>query len=38
MECAEKKSEEAAAREMGVDNKMIREWCKQRGVIVQAAV
>ena len=38
MECAEKKSKEAAAREMGVDNKMIREWCKQRGVIAQAAV
>ena len=30
VECAEKKSKEAAAREMGVDSKRIREWCKQK--------
>ena len=30
VECAEKKSKEAAAREMGVDGKRIREWCKQK--------
>ena len=33
MECAEKKSKEAAAREMGVDSKMIREWCKQKQML-----
>ena len=30
--CA-KKSKEAAAREMGVDSKRIREWCKQKQVL-----
>ena len=30
VECAEKKSKEAAAWEMGVDSKRIREWCKQK--------
>ena len=29
VECAEKKSKEAAAREMGMDSKMIHEWRKQ---------
>ena len=33
VECAEKKSKEAAAREMGVDSKMIREWCKQKQML-----
>ena len=28
VECAEKKSKEAAVREMGVDCKRIHEWCK----------
>ena len=27
VECVEKKNEEAAAREMGVDSKRIRKWC-----------
>ena len=30
VECAEKKSKAAAAREMSVDNKRIREWCNQK--------
>ena len=30
VECAEKKSKLAAAREMGVDGKQIRQWCKQK--------
>ena len=33
VECAEKKSKEAAVREMGVDSKRIREWCKQKQVL-----
>ena len=33
VECGEKKSKEAAAREMGVDSKMIREWCKQKQIL-----
>ena len=33
VECAEKKSKEAAAREMGVDSKMIHEWCKQKQML-----
>ena len=33
VECAEKKGKEAAAREMGVDSKMIREWCKQKQML-----
>ena len=33
VECAEKKSKEAAAREMGVDSKRIREWYKQKEVL-----
>ena len=33
VECAEKKSKEAAAREMGVDSKRIREWCKQKQML-----
>ena len=32
-ECAEKKSKEAAVREMGVDSKMIRNWCKQKQML-----
>ena len=33
MECAEKKSKEAAAREMSVDSKIIRKWCKQKQML-----
>ena len=33
MECAEKKSKEATAREMGVDSKRIHEWCKQKQML-----
>ena len=33
VECAEKKSKEAAVREMGVDSKMIHEWCKQKQML-----
>ena len=34
VECAEKTTKEAAAREMGVDSKRICEWCKQKEVLV----
>ena len=33
VECAEKKSKEATAREMGVDSKRIRKWCKQKQML-----
>ena len=33
VECAEKKSKKAAAREMGVDSKRIHEWCKQKQML-----
>ena len=33
-ECAEKKTKKAAVRDMGMDNKRIREWCKQKEVLV----
>ena len=33
VECAEKKSKEAAVREMGVDSKRINKWCKQKQML-----
>ena len=34
VEYAEKTTKKAAAREMGVGTKRIREWCKQKEVLV----
>ena len=34
VETAEKKSKDAAARELGVDAKRIREWCSQKDKLV----
>ena len=33
VECAEKTSKEAAARQMGVDARRIQEWCQQKAVL-----
>ena len=33
VECTEKKSKKATAREMGVDSRRIHEWCKQKQML-----